>query len=162
MESIINSAVAGIIAGLAVTVILGAAGFFRQWRGKRREVKYIRGILITGMERVMGAKDTYHPGMKAWMMADALRAAQYSYLLKQVDVALEGRTVRLSHDEKKDIYDALDWFNAEGLHAVKQGDDVRFVEVPVGKWPTNTMSLEQAERRLQKLRSIGWLKLKIQ
>ena len=49
------------------------------------------------------------------MKADALRAAQYKYyLLKQVDVVLERWTVRLSHDEKKDIYDALDWFNSDG------------------------------------------------
>ena len=107
----------------------------------------------------MGAKDTYHPGMEAWMKGDALRAAQYNYLLKEVDVALERWTVRLSHDEKKDIYDALDWFNSDGLHAMKRGDDVQFVEVPEGKWPTTTMRKEHAERRLDQLQSIGWLKM---
>ncbi len=159
MEPIIHGVVAGIIAALAVTLILGVARLVQQWWNKRRDVRYLRRLLTTGMVRVMSAKDTYHHGMEAWMKADALRAAQYTYLLKQVEVALERWTIRLSPDEKKDIYDALDWFNAEGLHAMKHGDEVRFVEVPVGKWPTTTMSQEHAERRLKKLQSISWLKM---
>ena len=67
MGPIIQSAVAGIIAALAVTAILGVARYVQQWWGKCQDVRYLRALLTSGMERVMGAKDTYHPGMEAWM-----------------------------------------------------------------------------------------------
>ena len=61
MEPIIQSAFAqsafaGIIAALAVTTILGVARYAQQWWDKRQEVRYLRALLTSGMERVMAQK----------------------------------------------------------------------------------------------------------
>ena len=160
MEPITQSAVAGLIAALTATAILGIARYIRQRLAKRRDVKYIRGLLITGRERVMESKDTFHRGMDAWMTASALRAAQYNYMMKQVGVALERWTVHLSHDQRRDIYDALDWYSADGLYAVERNGKVQFKELPEGRWPTTEMPMEEAERKFEKLQSVKWLKLK--
>ena len=160
MNSIIQGAVAGLIAALAATAILGIASFSHNWWAEHQDVKYLRGLLSDGQKRVMAAEDTFHSGMNATMPADVLRAAQYNYMMKEVGLALERWTDHLSHNQKKDIYDALDWYNQSGLHAVKRNGQVQFIDLPEGRWPTTAMSAEEAQRRFEKLRAIKWLKLR--
>ena len=59
MDSIAQSAVAGLIAALVATAILGLARYLRQELAKRRDVRYIRGLLIEGRKRVLESKDTF-------------------------------------------------------------------------------------------------------
>ena len=160
MESIIESAVAGLIAALAATTILGLASYVRQWLAKRRDVNYIRDLLIQGRSRVMDAEETFNENMAAKMTAGALRAAQYNNMMREIGVALERWTMNLSHSQRKDVYDALDWYNTGGLHAIKQDGKVVFVELPEGRWHTTEMPLEAARSRFEKLQSIKWLKLR--
>ena len=141
--SIAESAIAGLIAALTVTTILGLARCVRQWRAKRQDVGYIRNLLTEGRKRVMQATDTYHIGMDATSSGDALRAAQYNNMLKRLGVALEKWTVDLSHDQRKDIFDALDWYHTDSLQAVKKGEKAVFIEIPDGKWPTNGDAIER-------------------
>ena len=159
MESIAQGAVAGLIAALVATAILGLAGHVRQRLAKRRDVRDIRDLLIQGRKRVMEAKDTFHSGMRVMMPADTLRAAQYNNMIREVGVALERWTVNLSHAQRKDVYNALDWYHTDGLHSTKKDEEVVFVELPVGRWPTTTMSKEAAKGKFEKLQSIEWLKL---
>ena len=160
MESIAQGAVAGLIAALAATVFLGLTGYVRQRLAKRRDVRYIRNLLIKGRKRVMEAKDTFHSGMRMMMPADTLRAAQYNNMIREVGVTLESWTVNLSHAQRKDVYNALDWYQTDGLNATKKDGEVVFVELPEGRWPTTTMSKEAAKEKFEKLQSIKWLKLK--
>ncbi len=160
MESITQGAVAGLIAALAATVVLGLTGYVRQRLAKRRDVRYIRDLLIQGRKRVIEAKDTFHSGMCVMMPADALRAAQFNHMIREVGVALEKWTLNLSHAQRKDIYDALAWYHTDGLYATKKDEEVVFVELPEGRWPTTTMSKEAAREKFEKLQSIKWLKLK--
>ena len=162
MESLTQSAVAGFIAALAATAILGLTGFLRHRLAMRRDVRYIRGLLIEGRSRVMEAKDTYHKDMDARSSADNLRAAQYNNLIKQVGVALDRWTVNLTHAQRKDIYDALDWYHTHGLHALKRGGNAVYVELSDGKWPTLEMSLEAATETFERLQSIKWLRLEVE
>lgn len=159
MGPIEQGALAGLIAGLAVTVVLGVARYIHQKWGNRKDVEYIRDLLTQGMRRVMEAENTFHPGMKVCIPADALRAAQYKYLMKQVGIGLERWAVHLSHNQRKDIYDALDWYNLDGLHATKKDGQVVFPEIPEGRWPTTEMSIKEASRKFERLHSIKWLKL---
>ena len=158
MESIALGTVAGLIAALVATAILGFANFVRQWLGRRQDVGLIRDIFIQGRVRVMDAEDTFHEGMGATMSAGALRAGQYNNMIRQVDVALERRTQFLSHDQKTDVYDALDWYHTDSLNAVRTHGGVEFLEIPEGRWPTTEMSMEAAKSKFEKLRSIEWLK----
>ena len=159
MDSIAQSAVAGLIAALAATAILGLAKYVYQRLANHRDVGHVRNILIRGRTRVMGAKDTPHQGMGVMMPADVLRAAQYNYMIREVGIALERWAVNLSHAQRKYIYDALDWYHADGLYTSKRDGKVVFMELPEGKWPTEEMSTQEARRKFDQLRSIKWLKL---
>ena len=65
----------------------------------------------------MGARNTYFKEMDASISAGALRAAQYNIMLKQIGLALEKWTVMLTHDQRKEIYDALDWYHTNPRRA---------------------------------------------
>lgn len=163
MESIAHSAVAGLIAALAATAILGIARYVRHLWGRRQDVKHIRALLIEGRGRVTGAKDMCFKEMDASMSAGAIRAAQYNVMLKQIGIALEKWAVKLSHDQRKDIYDALDWYhtNSEELLAIKRNGQVVVLELPEGRLPVEEMSLQAAKATFEKLESIKWLKLNV-
>ena len=111
----------------------------------------------------MGAKDVYFTHMDASMSAGAIRAAQYNIMLKQIGLALEKWAVMLSHKQRKNIYDALDWHHAnpEGLPAIKRNGHAVVVELPEGRLPVEEMSLQAAKESFEKLESIKWLKLSV-
>ena len=160
MEQIAQSAFAGVIAALTATFILGAARLVRQWMAKRREVGYIRAVMIEGRKRVMAAKDTFHKDMNATSSENELRAAQYNLMLKKLDIALGNWTTAMSHNQKKDIFDATDWYHTDSLQATRIDGRVVYVYLPDGKWPTSEMSMEAAEKIFGRLQSIKWLDLK--
>ena len=160
MESIAQSAVAGLIAALVATTILGLAKYVHQWLARRQDVRYIRGVLIQGRTRVMASEDTFHEGMNALIPADVLRAGQYNNMIRELGVALERWAVNLSHVQRKDVCDALNWYHTDGLNATKNSGTVVFGEPSEGRWPTAEMSMDAAREKFEKLQSIEWLKLK--
>ena len=157
--SLIESTLAGAIGAVIATSIVFSVGLIRDWLAERKDVKYIRKILIDGRKPIMNTKDTYHSGMKTTLSAGALRAANYNRMLKQLNVALKKWTVSLSHDRRKDIFDALDWYNIDSLPVVSQNGNPLFVELPDGKWVVKEMTIEQARDKFNKLEAIEWLKL---
>ena len=82
-------AIAGLIAALVATAIVATARSLRQCRGRRRDVKYIRDVLINGRKEIMGAEQTCHRGMNVTISADTLRAACYNNMLRLIGAALE-------------------------------------------------------------------------
>ena len=62
-------------------------------------------------------------------------------MLKQVGVALEG-AVNLSPYQKKDVYDAVDWYNTDDLSAIgrPRASGVEIVIPDEGKWYGKEMS----------------------
>ena len=161
MESITEGAVAGLIAALAATAILGLAKNIHRWWANHQDVKHVRRVLKQGRNRVMAASDTLHKDMGVTMPADVLRAAQYNHMIRELGVTLDRWAVNLSHAQRKDLYNALDWYHAEGLYATKRDGKVVFMELPEGKWPTTEMSLQEATRKFDQLQSIEWLKLDV-
>ena len=161
METIYQGAVAGLIAALAATTVLGLAKYVLLWWARRQDINYIRKLLIERSRLVMEAKDTFIPPMVATISADGLRATQYNRMVKELGIALERWTVHLSHAQRKDIYDALDWYHydPDKLFATKKGGVVKFVELPNGIWLPPEMPMEVANRKLKNLQSIRWLKL---
>ena len=160
MESIAQSATAGLIAALAATIILGVSKYIRQRLAERQDIRYLRSLLIQGKTHVLTAEDTFHEGIDRLMPADVLRAAQYNNMTKEIGVAIERWASSLSHAQRKDIYDALDWYHTDGLYATKSNGKVVFMDVPEGRWPTTEMSMEAATRKFDRLESIEWLNLK--
>ena len=149
--------VAGVIGALIASAILFCVAYTHDWLEEQQDVRYIREILIDGRKYIMGAKDTNHPDM--FISAGALRVANYNTMIKRLDVAFEKWTVNLSHDKRKDIFDALNWYNTE-LIPVKNIDGIaEFPELPDGKWVFSEMSIEVAKEKFEKLQSIEWLEL---
>ena len=142
---------AGLIAALTATIILGAAKWIQLKYLQRLDVKQIREVLTTGRKRVM---DATLPG-------DVLRAAQYNLIIKQLRVALDHTTSKLPYAKRKDIFDALDWYHVKFLYATKdERDNPVFRDLPDGSWPTTEMQESQAVDKFKRLESIKWLKLK--
>ena len=152
-----ESTLTGAIGALIATAILFGVGLIRDRLAEQQDVKYIREILIDGRKNIMKAKDTYHHGMKTPLSAGALRAANYNKMLKHLGVALEKWTVNLSHDKRKDIFNAVDWYNTASLQAVERDGKAEFVELPDGKWIADEMPIERAKEKFEKLQSIEWL-----
>ena len=159
MRSMIEGTISGSIGALVAAAILSYVVFTRDWLAERRDVRYIRDLLIGGRKRVMEAKDTSPKTMGVTISADTLRAAQYNNMIKQLGIALEKWLVNLSHDKRKDIFDALDWYHTDGLQAIKKNKKAEFVELPDGKWVPMEMPIEVAKEKFENLQSIEWLKL---
>ena len=69
---------------MVATAVLGLARYVRQLSAKRREIRYIRRLLIEGRKRVLDSKDTYNEGMGVILPAEVLRAAQYNNMLREI------------------------------------------------------------------------------
>ena len=156
------NALAGLIAGLSVSAFLWTADYLSDRSANHQDVKHICELLAEGRAHVMEARGTSFEGMGATASADSIRARQYNRMIKELDVAFEMWTVNLSHTQRKEIYDALDWYHVrpDAQFAIKRDGKVVFQEVPDGKWPTAEMSMEAASEKFDKLQSIEWLKLK--
>ena len=156
-----NSAVAGVVAALAATAILGIAKWIRDFCARRRDVAYIREILTDGRKRVYEAKDTFHQGMDTSSEEDYLRAAQYNNMARRLGVALKNWTPNLHNIQRKAILDALNWYHTDKLLAVKGNNEHVWFEPPEeGKWPARTMPLDAAKSKFEKLEAIRWLRMK--
>ena len=158
MNSIASSAVAGVIAGLTVTAILAIASCVRRCSARRQDIRTIREILLEGRKRVLKAEDTPDANMNTTIPGDALRAAQYNNMIKKLSVVLEKWPTHLTNDQRKDVFEALDWHKTDSLKATKNKlGQVTFVELPEGRWPYNDMRSEFAEEKFSRLKSIKWL-----
>lgn len=122
MEDLAGNAVAGLIAALTATTILGAAKWIYLSHLQRLDIKQIREVVTDGRKRVMESKETFHHGMVATFPSDVLRCAQYNLMIEQLRVALDHTTSKLPYAKRKDIFDALDWYHTESLYATKDKD----------------------------------------
>ncbi len=158
-SEITNSAIAGVLAALVATIILGIAKWITLRAARSREIAFLREILSDGRRRVYEAKDTFHKGMNATSPADCLRAARYNNMLKRLDPALKYWTPNLSQIRKKAIFDALNWYNTDSLLAKVHDGAPVWVEPPEGKWLGAEMSMEAARSKFEKIEEIRWLRL---
>ena len=156
-----DGVLAGVVAAIVATAILGVAKWIRERWLQRRDVLQVREILRNGRKRVMGSKDVFHDGMSATMSASILRCAQYNLMIKQLAIALDHRTTKLPYAKRKQILEALDWYHTDSLVATKgiKGGPT-FVIPPEGLWPTTEMRLSHAVNRFNRLEAIGWLRLR--
>ena len=119
-------------------VAVGPAKSTQQALFPRQNRRQIRGVLTDGRRLVMESKETFYPGMKKTISDALLRAAQYNLILKQLRVALDHTTSKLSYAKRKELFDALDWYGVKSLCATPDGDGKPvFRDLPVGRWPTS-------------------------
>ena len=162
VDTVVRGVVSGLIAGL---VVAAALGIFQKFRGhveRRQEGRYLRSLFIEG-KTILTTGDLQLDGLGITVPADHRRAADYRRILRQVGVALERWTPHLSPGQRKDIYDALDWFHTDPtrmLFATTAENEGRFVDFPDGTFPAETMTAEAAAEVYERLQAIGWLKLR--
>ena len=75
MEDLAGNAVAGLIAALTATTILGAAKWIYLKHLQRLDVKQIRAVLTDGRKLVIESKKTFHHGMDTTSSGDVIRCA---------------------------------------------------------------------------------------
>ena len=160
MDSILGSIVAGTVAAITATSILGIAKLVHAKYLQRLDIKQIQNILTAGRQRVLKATDTHHSGMDATIPKDVLRAAQYNLMIEQLRVVLHHRSSKLSHGQEQELLDALDWYHVNSLYATKdEKGSPRFAKLPPGNWPTGEMQERHATEKFDRLASIRWLGL---
>lgn len=159
MDQIVQGAVAGVVAGLLTTAILGVARWIRQTSSRRRDIRHIRKIVRDARTRVFEAEDFVSHGMNRVVLGDALRAAQYNLMIKQLMVALGPASTNLSLDRQKELRAALDWFHVDSLYAVnsQERSEPQFIAIRDGLWPTTAMPLESAAKIFARLAELRWL-----
>ena len=155
-----NSALAGVVAALAATTILGIAKGIRDFCARRRDVACIREILTDGRKRVYEA-DTFYRGMDTSSEEDSItRVAQYNNMARRLGVALKNWTPNLHYIQRKAIFDALNWYHTDKL-LVKGNNKPVWVDPPEeGKWINRTMPLAAAKSKFEKIEAIRWLRMK--
>ena len=159
MDLILQGAVAGVIAAVTATAILGVAKWVHQWWLRSQDVNYLRDLLVEQRKRVLEDRDKHLSGLDAVASANRLRAALYNNMIKKLGVVMEKWLVNLSHKQRKDIAEALDWYYSDELKATKIDGMVTFLDIPDGKWPVPDMPIAAAKKKFEKLQSIKWLKL---
>ena len=151
--------VQGVIVGLVVAIFLALSQWCYVRHLERVDVRQVRELLSEGRQRVMEAKDTFNSAMGVTFAGDVLRAGQYNLMLKQLRVVLDPVGSKLSYRKRKDIFDALDWYNVGALHVIKNNEGNPVFHPPVGQWIAAEMRPGDASRRFQRLESIKWLRL---
>lgn len=153
-----ESAIAGVSAALTATVILGIARIIHRWQARRRDVNYVRGILSEGEALVFGAEESFSQHANAISTKDAHRAAEYNRMLEKLRVALGNWAPNLSHIQRRDLFDALDWYHTENLLAVFVKGNMQYIRPEEGKWYGQEMPEDVALTKFERLRLIKWLK----
>ena len=91
--------------------------------------------------------------------ANALRAARYNVMLKELEVALDKWPTALSYNQRQEIVEALDWYNLRSFSVEEDWPGrVALKKMPDGVWIGN-LERETAREKFQNLKSIKWLKL---
>ena len=90
---------------------------------------------------MLEATDFHHQDANAKCPADVLRAAQYNNMIKKLDTGLEKWTANLSHTQRKDVLDALNWYHTNSLEAVKRNVEA---QVQIGNCFLKGLGVPQA------------------
>ena len=161
IEEATGSVLAGVVAAIVATAILGVAKWIRGKWLQRRDVLQLREILRDGRKRIVESQEVFHKGMNSTLPASVLRCAQYNLMIKQLAIALDHRTTNLPYTSRKQVLDALDWYHTDSLLATKDAKGrPTFVIPSEGQWPATEMHLSAAVDRFNKLEAIGWLRLR--
>ena len=159
MNSVASSALAGVIAALTATAILGAAKYVRRRAAKREAISHLQDLFTQARRGVMQAEERRHGPMNHRIPADAVRAARYNVMLKELEAALDKWSTALSYDQRQEIFEAVDWYN---LRAFTVEEDwagrATMKRMPDGVWEGD-LAPEIAQEKFQSLQSIKWLKL---
>ena len=159
LNSIASSALAGVIAALTATAILGAASYIRRRAARRQAIRHLQDLFTQAREGVLQAEEQRLEPTNQRIPANAVRAARYNVMLKELEVALDKWSAALSYDQRQEIIEAVDWYN---LRAFSVEEDwpgrAALKKMPDGVW-IGDLEHDTAQEKFQHLQSIKWLRL---
>lgn len=116
------------------TSILGVARFCRHRYRRRKDVTFMRSLVAQGLPPVLEIEDS-------GIVGHLMRAERFNPMAKKLRYALENWTLYLTHEQREDVLDALDWFQDNAL--------------------AHHLPKEKAIEHCRKLESITWLKFRV-
>ena len=166
LSTLLENAIAGLFAGVAAAGVLWFFRHIRDGRDRRKDEKAIRDLLrvrigaVTKVGPKLQSKSAAHRPVDKDEVRRT-RAYEYNVLLTELGLTLERWTPNLSLKQRKDIYDALDWYNLEGWYDARYRAPRRPQDLVAGKWEAEGMEEKQFKAKLRELESIDWLKLDV-
>ena len=161
-ESIVASAVAGVVAALAFAFVVHC---WRRCQGCK-EAAAICKIIVRRRPSVLSAQEVSPPpGLPLPRQSrDEWRARSYNRMIVELRTTLDHWSPHLPLERRQSLMLALDWFHAEVWYNIADDDGqnsryLRDDETQPGLWPLPWMPLGTAENRFQKLERLTWLKL---
>ena len=138
--------VRGVIVGVTVAVCLG---LYDQWRIHKEESdqkRFVQDVIQDGMDRIRLDRPTENlkelpADVIAALTPDSLRSASYVAMRQSLQSAFEQRSSRISYDERKQVFDALELID----------DVLSNARQPVG--------MDLYNDTFDELRKVPWLRL---
>ena len=162
MDQIFPEAIAGLIAGVVAPIIFGLSRAIQGRLRMPREIQLLRNIIVTKREHILDIRleeerlDTF--SLKN--LRHTYRASFYNGLLTELDVCLTNWAPNIPPKRKREIYETLDWFNTVCATAESTGIQwYGIAHTGSGKWHSEQMTMEEAEKMFARLESISWLKI---
>ncbi len=136
-QSILNNAVAGVTAGIVVSMILGIYQLVRGWLDRQRQIHHVSELISVGIESIQGVND------------DRTRLLILNLLLRNAESFLASSVAsdRITYREKERLL-AVFPLNVDGSVAYLDN---------AGKLPEDADGY--FEKSIEQFRRIPWLKL---
>ena len=162
MDQIFPEAIAGLIAGVVAPIIFGLWRAIQGWLRMPGEIKLLRNIIVTKRQHILDIR-LEKERLGAFSLKNlrqTYRASYYNGLLTELDVCLTNWAPNISPNRKREIYETIDWFNTHFATAERTGLQwYGIAHTGPGKWHSEQMTKEEAEKMFARLEAISWLNI---
>ena len=124
-SSLLNNAISGFTAGIAVTLVVGIYVQIRKRLLRRDQVRRFREIVLGGIQELQNTEEQgpiYEQSPVGPLTPDKLRNTYYDRMRLLVNGAIEHRASEITYDEIRELQDALhavNWIIDSGRTAPK-------------------------------------------
>lgn len=144
MDDLVNGIISGAIAGLVVSVILGAYRLIVAKCRRKDQIEHIREMITNERETIYSVEVGNIPAEPFGPTPDAFRYILFSGIHQELELSLDGRSSEITFDESRQIRRAF------VVH-----DDL-YRRLPTGHYPEGVFLYD---RVFEQLENIDWLKL---
>ena len=123
--SLLNNAISGFAAGIAVTLVVGIYVQIRKRLLRRNQVRHFREIVLSGIQQLQSTEEQgpiYEQSPGGMLTPDLLRNTYYNRMRLLVNGAIEHRASEITYDEIRELQDAfhaVNWIIDSGSPALE-------------------------------------------
>lgn len=124
-SSLLNNAIAGFAAGIAVTLFVGISVQIRRRVLRRNQVRYFRETVLAELTQIQSVEEQgpiYAQSPGGTLTPDRLRNTYYSRTRLLINGAIEHRASEITYDEIRELQDAfhaINWIIDSGRETPK-------------------------------------------